>query len=1066
LALIIISLNLIRFASKFDHDDWQRGRSIARAGKVLALRTLATDSIIRLDGEVRTSRLEPYKPQLNLDLKASKLVSSCGCGVIACKHAAALLQAYLQESTQVSSTTAQFKQALQAAADSLFVDSKGGATINICLRPSAPPREKMLELELKVFLSDGVRPWVEWHSALPAFLELFSTAQQSFLRSMQTAGHRPEGWFRAPLSFAPLDAVHLARLHPLKPGTETLTAGLPRKAEVQWLFEIDGGQRLSLILPDGGELFLIGTQAYYFDPTEFKIGRVQSQLGPPKELLAAIHQCPRLPAVDPEKFWRSLKARVPGFVPTPNWPEMRWFNDKPQPLLQLSVRADREALNQFAIKRRVGIAELVLKDRNGIFSLSDYRRGRSFVEDGVVYAHRFDGAWLESVIERIQREGMSPALELLNWSGLSADSWLLNPDFEESSLQQVCLLTIPKLRQAGFAVHYAPEFPWSLLAAQNKWICHVRQARDAFEIELKVEIDGEQISLLPILRTLVQSGVMQSLPGNPEVRVPITLPDGHRLAIPAGRLRMLMQTLGELSELKADALVLPRSRVRVLDDLESALSHETLETSGSFAPFELARSLREAALEHVQPPTSFTAALRPYQQHGVNWLNFLASQQLSGVLADDMGLGKTVQVIAHLEVQRALGRLNKLVLIVAPSSVVPNWLSELKRFAPSLSVAVMGRAGKRSKAPPNAQIWLCSYAYLGRQAERLCSQDFSCVVLDEAQQIKNPNTIAARTARKLKSTHRLCLTGTPLENHLGELWSQFDFLLPGLLGSRMQFHRLFRVPIERRSDPAAQAQLLKRIGPFLLRRSKDQVLSELPPKTEMTRRVELSGRQRELYELMRLESLGELDRIKHSLGEVNRMLVISALTRLRQICCDPRLLPVAQARSVRDSAKLELLLSMVQELLREGRRILIYSQFTSMLRLIAEELDARKLSYATLTGETIDRALPVEAFQRGDVPLFLLSLRAGGVGLNLTAADVVIHYDPWWNPAVEEQATDRAHRIGQTKPVFVYKLVVMDSVEERVEVLKEQKRDLLDLIFQVSTQEAPATDELIDLLRA
>jgi SNF2 family DNA or RNA helicase len=304
-----------------------------------------------------------------------------------------------------------------------------------------------------------------------------------------------------------------------------------------------------------------------------------------------------------------------------------------------------------------------------------------------------------------------------------------------------------------------------------------------------------------------------------------------------------------------------------------------------------------------------------------------------------------------------------------------------------------------------------------------------------------------------------------LENHLGELWAQFDFLLPGLLGTRTEFQKNFRHTIEKRRDPSAQQRLNRRIAPFLLRRSKDQVLSELPPKTESTKYIELSGRQRELYELIRLDSIGKLNAAGTAGGGAARIMVLDALTRLRQVCCDPRLLPIESGRSSLEvSAKLELLLEMITELLREGRRILLFSQFTSMLALIEEALKSRRIKYLQLTGETRDRAAPVEAFQRGDAAIFLLSLKAGGVGINLTAADTVIHYDPWWNPAVEEQATDRAWRIGQDKPVFVYKLIAQDTVEEKIQALKERKRELLDAIFEGASSEPITEAELRALL--
>jgi SNF2 family DNA or RNA helicase len=297
------------------------------------------------------------------------------------------------------------------------------------------------------------------------------------------------------------------------------------------------------------------------------------------------------------------------------------------------------------------------------------------------------------------------------------------------------------------------------------------------------------------------------------------------------------------------------------------------------------------------------------------------------------------------------------------------------------------------------------------------------------------------------------MTGTPLENHLGELWSQVDLAVPGLLGDEGSFRRHYRIPIERQADADCQARLNHRIAPFILRRTKAQVAKELPAKTEIARRVVLSGKQRELYDALRVSLGDEVREVVRQRGlEHSGIIVLDALLKLRQTCCDPRLVKLESARSVRESAKMELLMDMLPDLLSEGRRVLLFSQFTEMLALIARELNRRHLHYVTLTGDTRDRAEPVRKFQDGEVPLFLLSLKAGGVGLNLTAADYVVHLDPWWNPAVEDQATDRAHRIGQSKTVSVYRLIAKDSVEEKILQLSEKKRAL---VANVLSSEAP-----------
>jgi len=297
--------------------------------------------------------------------------------------------------------------------------------------------------------------------------------------------------------------------------------------------------------------------------------------------------------------------------------------------------------------------------------------------------------------------------------------------------------------------------------------------------------------------------------------------------------------------------------------------------------------------------------------------------------------------------------------------------------------------------------------------------------------------------RKIDARHRLCLTGTPLENHLGELWSQFDFLLPGFLGTSKQFTRHWRTPIEKQGDLRRRTLLARRIRQFILRRKKEDVARELPPKTIIIRSVDLEGARRDLYETVRAAMDAKVrDEIASRGFARSQIVILDALLKLRQVCCDPRLVKATAARKVTERAKLDLLMAMLPELVDEGRRVLVFSQFTSMLALIEHELDKADIRYVTLTGDTVDREVPIRRFQDCEVPIFLISLKAGGVGLNLTAADTVIHYDPWWNPAVENQATDRAHRLGQDKPVFVYKLIVSGSIEEKILALQERKAEL------------------------
>jgi len=368
---------------------------------------------------------------------------------------------------------------------------------------------------------------------------------------------------------------------------------------------------------------------------------------------------------------------------------------------------------------------------------------------------------------------------------------------------------------------------------------------------------------------------------------------------------------------------------------------------------------------------------------------------------------------------------------------------------------------------------ITSYPLAVRDIDVLAAQDWHYVVLDEAQRIKNSRSQAALALKGLRAQHRLCLSGTPLENHLGELWSLMDFVCPGLLGSELQFRERYRQPIEKRQDQLQAQHLARRVRPFILRRTKQQVAQELPAKTETLLRVELSGAQADLYETVRATMDEKLrDAIEKQGLARSQIMVLDALLKLRQVCCDPRLLKgdareaQAAAGKAAPSAKLELLLDLLPTLVEDGRRVLLFSQFTEMLALIETELARLKLPYLILTGETDDRAGLVAQFQQGEVPLFLISLKAGGVGLNLTAADTVILYDPWWNPAVEQQAIDRAYRIGQDKPVFVYKLLASGTVEDKMIELQARKAGLADLLLKgVASDAALNAEDFDDLFK-
>ena len=441
------------------------------------------------------------------------------------------------------------------------------------------------------------------------------------------------------------------------------------------------------------------------------------------------------------------------------------------------------------------------------------------------------------------------------------------------------------------------------------------------------------------------------------------------------------------------------------------------------------------------PLNDLEAVLRPYQKQGVYWLNFLAQNGWGGILADEMGLGKTIQMLAFLRSLK--GR----ALVVCPSSLVFNWQREAARFTPQLRVLVLEgpKRHERFGEIESADLVITSYPLLRRDADRFRGLAFAAMVLDEAQHIKNPDSQNAQAAQVIRAKNRFVLTGTPVENSVRDIWSLMNFLMPGYLGTRADFKERFEQVIGNEKGGAEQRRLLQRLRPFILRRKKEAVAPELPEKIEQVSYCELHPEQREVYSRL-LESTrrqvselaSEKDRNK------SRILMLTALLRLRQVCCDLRLLDLAQAETAQGSAKLELLDELLQEALDGGHRVIVFSQFVSMLSLIRRQLEASETPFCYLDGSTKDRQKVVDEFQTGRIPVFLMSLKAGGVGLNLTAADTVIHFDPWWNPAVEAQATDRAHRMGQKSVVTSYKLIARNTIEEKILALQAKKRALID----------------------
>ena len=605
---------------------------------------------------------------------------------------------------------------------------------------------------------------------------------------------------------------------------------------------------------------------------------------------------------------------------------------------------------------------------------------------------------------------------------------------------------LPELEEQGWQILVDESFNMGFHEAESWWGELDEQDDDWFSMSLEVEIQGQRMPLLPLLGPVIEAYDPDDLPET----LQIPLGDSQYLSVPGEKLRPWLETIIELFDSEPqEKLKLSRFDAALLPDAEEQVG---MHWQGGEQLRELGWRLKNfRAIEAVPPPQGFTGTLRDYQKTGYDWLHFLAEYGLAGILADDMGLGKTIQTLAFLASQKQQGKLEQPALIVAPTSLMSNWRREAQTFTPGLKVLVLQgpERHERFEHIKSHDLILTTYPLLPRDKEKLLAHRYSFLILDEAQVVKNPKAQAARIVRQIEAGQRFCLTGTPMENHLGELWTQFDFLMPGFLGDQTTFKRLYRTPIEKHGDEERQARLRRRIAPFMLRRRKDEVEKDLPAKTEIIRSVPLGKSQAALYETIRLSMEKKVRDAIASKGLArSHITILDALLKLRQTCCDPHLLKLKQAAKVKESAKLELLMSLLPEMLDEGRRILLFSQFTTMLGLIQKELDKRKISYSKLTGQTRKRDEAIERFTSSEADVFLISLKAGGVGLNLTAADTVIFYDPWWNPAAEAQAMDRAHRIGQEKPVFVYKLLTENTVEEKILALQQKKQALADGLYR------------------
>ena len=556
----------------------------------------------------------------------------------------------------------------------------------------------------------------------------------------------------------------------------------------------------------------------------------------------------------------------------------------------------------------------------------------------------------------------------------------------------------------------------------------VRKEKDWFSVEGNIQVDGDQVLDMQRLMGLLHTTTGRFL----------KLEDGQIVAL-TQELRQRLDDLAGLGEVHKDSVRFHPLATLALDEITNGMA---IVASKPWQDQLL--KLDEMGELNPQLPSTLQGELRDYQREGFQWMMRLAHWGAGACLADDMGLGKTVQALALILSRAPKGP----TLILAPTSVCINWLEEAQRFTPTLNVHQFGigdRQDMLDKAGPFDLI-VCSYGLLQTEADRLEQKQWHTLVADEAQAIKNTLTKRSKAAVALKADFKLITTGTPIENHLGELWNLFNFINPGLLGSLKKFNERYAQAIENDKDHEIQQRLKKLLRPFILRRLKNDVLTELPSRTEVTLHIELGAEERAFYEALRRNAMKSMEINANHPGH-NQLKILAEIMKLRRACCHPRLV---MEESSLGSSKLQAFEELVDELLDNRHKALVFSQFVGHLKLIRELLDRKGIHYHYLDGSTPvpQRKRAVNLFQAGDGDLFLISLKAGGTGLNLTAADYVIHMDPWWNPAVEDQASDRAHRMGQKRPVTIYRLVAKDTIEDKIVDLHKHKRDLANSLLE------------------
>jgi superfamily II DNA or RNA helicase len=1065
---------------------WLDGQTLTKArGYQHAVSDLAWTNAITLSGKVQGTRIQPYDVRVYFhDVEDDMWIAChCSCPVgINCKHVAALLIAGLEqvEAPPANGVRRELVNWLEAfrirrmaasaqkhKATALKVSHALAYVINTADAGEAEVvlYKARLDADGRLRSLDGA--WQNIEQALVTPPKFIGDDDLPILRGLWLGRTRNYG-----ASFRPQGATGAAVMEQMlatgrlfsMPDDSALDAerlnalrlGATRQGCIAWRAQTNARLHPVLETDPASTLLLTGTRpCWYLDARTGEAGPVDMPWPPDQ-----VNDLLSMPAITPEEaalVGDVMRELVPDMPPPPGSEQspIQVIDTDPVPVISLATLPTYGAGWNSSLPYHELHFATVRFDYAGHEVAGHTNAAIVRLNDGAIVQVRRRVEVERQYLAALYQAGLRTQLaSRLRGPRPFPDGMLIFPhaDSWPVFVQRV----LPDLRSQGWRVEMSNAFSFNIIDI-DEIDGDLRSDKDGwFDVEMGVTVNDRKVRLEPLLANLFRRDPRWLGSGLDAIAddeaVELITDREERLHLRAGRLKPVVRVLVDLF----DHAMPVSMKIQALDAARIQALEQTgrWEFHGDDALRRLVKQLADGpGITSVDVPRTLQATLRPYQHQGLSWMQYLRENKLSGVLADDMGLGKTIQTLAHILAEKEAGRLDRPALVILPTSLVHNWKEEAQRFAPALRVLDLHGAQRHERFAQIAEcdLVLTTYPLLWRDGPLLAAHEYHLLILDEAQYVKNAATRAAAMVRQLRARHRLCLTGTPLENHLGELWAQFDFLLPGFLGTRQSFTRQWRTPIEK-GDTVRRDLLVRRIRPFMLRRRKDEVATELPPKTTIVRTVELAGAQRDLYETVRAAMQEKIQAAISANGLArSHIVLLDALLKLRQVCCDPRLVSIGQAASVQESAKLSLLMDMVPELIEEGSRILLFSQFTGMLDLIAAALGHAGIPFVMLTGDTSDRVTPVKRFMQGEVPLFLISLKAGGVGLNLTAADTVIHYDPWWNPAAENQATDRAHRIGQDKPVFVYKLIVSGSVEEKIVEMQEQKGALADAILSGSS---------------